>query len=191
MIADMGCTEGGVNLDHIFKRFTVVFAWAGIVGLVLMTLLFVVGARFNTTKSIPVGLYWASSQPVEKGVYVMFCPPQDHVFEEAKRRGYIGPGSCPGGYGYMMKRILAAKNDVVTVSSDGVTVNDKLLPLSLPVNFDKEGRALPYYRINHKTLTDDEVLMMSDVSGTSFDSRYFGPVLRSQIKTVIIPVVTW
>jgi hypothetical protein len=34
------------------------------------------GARINTTKSIPVGLYWTSSAPVEKGAYVLFCPPQ-------------------------------------------------------------------------------------------------------------------
>jgi type IV secretory pathway protease TraF len=32
---------------------------------------------------------------------------------------------------------------------------------------------------------------MSDVSGTSFDGRYFGPINRSQIKTVIRPVITW
>ena len=74
------------------------------------------GARINTTKSIPVGLYWTSSAPVEKGAYVLFCPPQAGVFDDAKARGYIGAGFCPGGYGYMMKRVLAAKDDAVTVS---------------------------------------------------------------------------
>jgi type IV secretory pathway protease TraF len=32
------------------------------------------GARVNTTKSIPVGLYWTSSAPVEKGAYVLLVP---------------------------------------------------------------------------------------------------------------------
>jgi type IV secretory pathway protease TraF len=32
---------------------------------------------------------------------------------------------------------------------------------------------------------------MSDVSGTSFDGRYFGPINRSQIQTVVSPVITW
>ena len=60
------------------------------------------GARVNTTKSIPVGLYWLTKEPVEKGAYVVFCPPQVGVFDDAKERGYIGAGFCPGGYGFMM-----------------------------------------------------------------------------------------
>lgn len=177
--------------NEIFKRFTSAVTLAGSVVIVLLMFLYVVGARFNTTKSIPVGLYWSSNQQIEKGSYVMYCPPQSDVFNAAKERGYIGSGFCPGGYGYMMKRILAAKNDVVSVTDKGVIVNNNLLALSAPISADLQGRPLPHYRIDHKTLDADEVLMMSDVSGTSFDSRYFGPVNRSQIKTVIVPVMTW
>jgi type IV secretory pathway protease TraF len=36
-----------------------------------------------------------------------------------------------------------------------------------------------------------EVLLMSDGSSTSFDGRYFGAVNRAQIRTVIVPVLTW
>ncbi|MBL8368460.1 MAG: S26 family signal peptidase, partial [Candidatus Accumulibacter sp.] len=41
------------------------------------------------------------------------------------------------------------------------------------------------------TLSGSELLLMSDVSGISFDGRYFGPIDRSQIKGVIRPVFTW
>ena len=44
------------------------------------------GARINTTRSIPIGLYWTSGAPVEKGAYVLFCPPphfNEGVFEVA------------------------------------------------------------------------------------------------------------
>lgn len=149
------------------------------------------GVRINTTKSIPVGLYWTSSKPIEKGAYVLFCPPQIGVLIDAKERGYIGSGFCPGDYGYMMKRILAAKNDAVSIADEGVRVNGELLPFSAPIKADKLGRPLKRYQAARFTLGTSEVLLMSDVSGTSFDARYFGPVNRSQIKTVISPVITW
>ncbi len=50
---------------------------------------------------------------------------------------------------------------------------------------------MPRYQSNSYTLGDYEVLLMTDVSPISFDSRYFGPINRSQIKTVITPVITW
>ena len=50
---------------------------------------------------------------------------------------------------------------------------------------------MPRYRSNAFTLGASEVLLMSDVSRTSFDGRYFGPLNRSQIKSVIRSVLTW
>ncbi|KTT27463.1 conjugal transfer protein TraF [Pseudomonas oryzihabitans] len=176
---------------YISKNFTSYVAAGGGLALLLAAACYVAGARVNTTKSIPVGLYWTSSVPVEKGTYVLFCPPQLQVFDDAKERGYIGAGFCQGGYGYMMKRVLAAKGDTVTVDSNGVRVNGELLPLSAPLKTDKAGRLLPRHQPSNYILNDSEVLLMSDVSATSFDGRYFGPIDRSQIKTVIRPVFTW
>jgi len=178
-------------MNRLLKRIAASTAIGG-TGLLLLGLVcYAVGARINTTRSIPLGLYWASSKPVEKGDYVMFCPPQVGVFDMAKERGYINTGLCHGQFGYMMKRILAAKNDAVTVSDDGVRVNGELLPFSRPLKADKGGRSMPRYQSDSYTLGHYEVLLMSDVSAISFDSRYFGPINRSQIKTVITPVITW
>ena len=149
------------------------------------------GVRVNTTKSIPIGLYLTSSSAIKKGAYVMFCPPPSAVFDEARQRRYIGGGSCPGGYGYMMKKVLAAKADAIDVADDGVRVNGELLPLSAPLKADKAGRPLPRYQANRYALGNSEVLLMSDVSSTSFDSRYFGPIHVAQIKSVIEPVFVW
>ncbi|MEX3547658.1 MAG: conjugative transfer signal peptidase TraF [Burkholderia sp.] len=178
-------------MSRLLKRITIGTAIGGAAVLALGVACYAAGARINTTKSIPIGLYWTSSVPVEKGAYVLFCPPQVGVFESAKGRGYIGAGFCPGGYGYMMKRVLAAKDDVVTIADEGVRVNGALLPLSAPIKADKAGRPLPRYQANSFTLGNSEVLLMSNVSATSFDGRYFGPVNRSQIQTVISPVITW
>jgi conjugative transfer signal peptidase TraF len=178
-------------LKNVVKRITVGVAIAGAAVLVLGAACYAAGARINTTKSIPVGLYWTTSAPVEKGAYVLWCPPKAGVFDDAKERGYIGAGFCAGGYGYMMKRVLAAKGDTVTVTDDGVRVNGELLPLSKPIKADSAGRPLMRFQADHYTLGNSEVLLMSDVSGTSFDSRYFGPINLSQAKTVIRPVITW
>ena len=163
----------------------------GVFTLLLGGLFWWVGGLINTTKSIPVGLYWKSDKPIEKGAYVLFCPPKTAVFDEAKARGYIGAGLCLGGYGYLMKKILAVKNDVVSVSDSGVRVNGDWLPLSIPRRVDRAGREMPRYHIQEYSLKDSELLLMSDVSSTSFDSRYYGFIQRSQIQSVIRPIITW
>ena len=147
--------------------------------------------RINTTKSIPLGFYWMTSDSVKKGSYVIFCPPETELFDTAKERGYIGAGFCPGGYGYMMKRVAAVTDDKVAISADGVHVNGKLLPFSVPRAADKAGRPIPRNEIKRYTLGASELLLMSDVSGTSFDGRYFGPIDRKQVQGVIRPILTW
>ena len=54
-------------MSRILKRITTGVAIAGVAALVLAAGGYAAGARINTTKSIPVGLYWTSSAPVEKG----------------------------------------------------------------------------------------------------------------------------
>jgi conjugative transfer signal peptidase TraF len=164
-------------------------AIASLLGVV--ALLGLAGARVNTSRSVALGLYWTSDRPAQKGEYVLLCPPQVGVMEEARRRGYLVAGFCPGGYGYMMKRILAAKGDAVAVGADGVRVNGRLLPFSAPLAADLAGRSMPRFQADRYVLGASEVLLMSDVSRSSFDGRYFGPVGRAQIRTVIVPVLTW
>lgn len=153
--------------------------------------LYLIGARINTTASIPVGLYWRVSQPVEKGAYVMFCPPQVQVFDQAVQRGYIGSGMCPGGYGYMMKRVLGATNDRVDVGRDGVRVNSTLLERSMPLATDGSARQMPRFQSDSYVLSEFQLLLMGDLNAQSFDGRYFGPVQRRQVREVIVPVMTW
>jgi len=149
------------------------------------------GARINTSKSIPVGLYWTTSAPMEKGAYVLVCPPPSGVFNEARARGYIWAGFCPGDYGYLMKQVAATARDTVTVTSTGVRVNGERWPQSMPRLADKAGRRLPRFQADGYVLGHAEVLLMSNGSPTSFDGRYFGPVSRAQLKTAIKPILTW
>ena len=171
------------------KRFTV---YVGVLLSVLMAwgLIYAAGIRVNTTPSIPLGVYQLTNEPLVKGAYVLFCPPPAPVFVMAKARGYVGAGFCPGGYGQLMKRLVAAKDDEVTINVEGVAVNGQRLSLSKPIKLDGGGRPLPHYAKSW-VLDSDEVLVMSDSNSGSFDGRYFGPIQRSQIEGVIRPVFIW
>ncbi len=165
-----------------------------IVGLCLVLVLVLAhqtGLRLNTTRSIPLGLYRMSNDPIVNGAYVLWCPPERQEFNLAKERGYISAGFCPGGYGNMMKKVVASDHDVVSVTDEGVTVNGTLIPASQPIEADAMGRPLPRFRVTDHELTSSELWLMSDTNGRSFDARYFGPVHRGHIQSLIHPVWTW
>jgi conjugative transfer signal peptidase TraF len=172
-------------INYINTVLIVIGFWLAAVGL-----LYAAGARINTSNSIPEGLYWSSDVSIKKGYYVIFCPPKQKIFDEAMRRGYIDAGFCPGGYGYMMKKVLAINGDTISINHYGVQVNGYMLPYSKPISADALDRHLPYLNIAER-LDNSELLLMTDQSPLSFDSRYFGPIAKSQIKAVIQPVFTW
>lgn len=172
------------------QRIYTLTAVAAILVMALATLSYVAGARINTTRSIPIGLYWVSDTEAGIGAYVLFCPPDIDAMAMAQQRGYISAGFCPGNYGYVMKRISAVYSDTVTIDSGGVTVNGRLLPFSRPRAVDAAGRPLPELQASY-TLEADQLLLISDVSNTSFDGRYYGPIHRAQIEAVIKPIITW
>lgn len=147
------------------------------------------GVRVNMTPSIPLGIYRTSSEPIRKGAYVMFCPPEKAVFRLALKRRYIEPGNCPVGSYPMMKRILAAKNDRVEIGPNGVAINGVIVPDSKPRAKDGAGRPLPRY-VASGIVQPGSFIVLGE-NPVSFDSRYYGPIAREQITTVIHPIVTW
>jgi conjugative transfer signal peptidase TraF len=150
----------------------------------------VAGARYNATPSLPEGIYWKVNAPLERGAYVRFCPPDIALIAEAKKRGYIDAGYCPGDYMPLMKRVAALRGDVVEFRADGVAVNGRLLARSAPRQADPSGRPLPQLR-GTVVVGPTQALMMSSYNAGSFDSRYFGLVERSQVKDVVRPLLTW
>ena len=47
---------------------------------------------------------------------------------------------------------------------------------------------MPVLRLKGYRLSAGEVLLMTDYSPISFDGRYFGPIARKQIQSVVRPV---
>jgi conjugative transfer signal peptidase TraF len=177
-------------MKGLSKRLQIVSAALCLFLTALGAALFLSGARINTSNSIPIGLYWKIARPTALGDYVIFCPPQNDLFREARARRYLGAGFCPGGFGPLMKQVAAISGDIVSISEDGVKVNGKRRAFSRPMSMDLEGRSLPQPRITRK-LKASELLLMTDQNPVSFDARYFGPINQSQVESVIKPVLTW
>ena len=161
------------------------------IGLFVLSIVLRLGGFYiNTTPSLPVGLYQIVDEPVSKGSYVAFCPPQSDAFDWAVTRGYINSGDCPGGTGQLLKRVYAVAGDTVLIDETGITVNGQWLPNSAPLFTDSYGAALPQYRFN-AVLGEFEYLLLSDLNPRSFDARYFGVIERAQIVHVVRPIFTF
>ncbi len=158
---------------------------------VFWAVFYVSGWRINTTRSIPRGIYALTDRRVTQGDYVVFCPPEKPIFKEALSRGYVSSGFCAGGYGPLMKKVMGAADDILTINGLGVFLNGRLLPFSQPLLADGAGRVLTHVDLTDYRLKANELLLMTDVIHNSFDARYFGLVDQSQIEAVIDPVINW
>jgi len=103
----------------------------------------------------------------------------------------LAAGPSPAGTCAVIKEIAAVGGDRVTIGAEGVRVNGLLLKNSAPRPADEAGRPLQPYYLNDYTLGTDELLLMSAYSQASFDARYFGPLSRTTIQSVIVPILTW
>lgn len=157
-----------------------------IVGLV--TLAQWIGVRINLSDSIARGLWLVTTSEIAVGEYVLVCPPNVPLLERARERGYIGNGGCPGGFSPLMKRIAAQAGDRVHIATDGVRVNGVLLPHSAPKAVDGAGRPLTAWSPRDFIVGQDELLLYGDGTPYSFDGRYFGPVSRALVQSVIAPL---
>jgi conjugative transfer signal peptidase TraF len=142
------------------KKFSAIMA-TFLISLIAAGVLFhAMGFRVNLTESIPIGLYRITSVETIKNAYVIFCPDERHSFKLAKDRGYIDYGLNRGGYGYLMKKVVAISGDILSVTPEGVFVNQTLLPFSKPKLKDGMNRTLPQWRTLDYQLKENEVMTM-------------------------------
>ena len=173
------------------KRFLLSLYGGGLLVLAGIAVIKQAGFRVNTSPSIPLGIYRTTTSPLSVGSYVLLCPENKEPFITAQKRDYIGAGYCPGGLGYMFKRVAALPNDIITTTSNGMYINGKLYPDSKPFHHDALNRMLPIWHANQTRLKAGEVVLMTQGDKNSFDARYFGPLPQQQIVSVVRPVLTW
>jgi len=182
--------EKGIKSKAQVKRLRW-FALGCLAGVAGMWAVCAIGLRVNGTDSEPIGIYWAVSKAPAKGDFVFALPPAAPIFNLAKERGYLAAGPSPAGTCGLIKQVAALSGDRVTIGVQGVQVNGVLLKNSAPRPTDEAGRPLSAYELSDYALRSEEVLLMSDYNPASFDGRYFGPLSKTTIQSVIVPVITW
>lgn len=177
-------------LMKIGQRIAACLAGAAALVLAVAGGLNLAGARWNTTASVPEGLYWTIKAPIKTGAYVLVCPTDTRIDQMARERTYIGTGPCPGNYERMIKRIGGMTGDAIAVRADGVYVNNRKIADSAPMAHDPAGRPLPVIAGASFALGSHQVLLMGE-NQLSFDSRYYGAVGEDAVVSVLKPIWTW
>ena len=147
------------------------------------------GFRLNLTPSEPLGLWRivALQRPVETGDLVFICPPVTASFEEARRRGYVRRGLCPGGFAPLIKTVAALPGQHIEIGAN-VTVDGKPLASSIVRASDGEGRPITPFKTGIVPLRN---LFLHSSFASSYDSRYFGPVPDTGLLGLARPVLTF
>ncbi len=175
------------------KRMAILLCTMAGVILALGYLATALGLCINLTPSMPVGLYLTHTgpnHPLQRGTLVLLCPLETPAFRLAMNRNYIGAGSCPNQSSPLLKPVAAVAGDTVTLSPQGVQVNQTWLPQSKIFNYDSAERPLPHWPYGLYTVHSGEVWLFSTHSLQSYDSRYFGPIDEARITTSVTPLWT-
>ncbi len=169
----------------------ILFSLATVVALIFgaVVVAFVGGFRLNLTPSEPLGLWRIEPlhRIVAAGDLVFVCPPITAAFEEARHRGYLRWGSCPGGVAPLIKMVAALPGQRVEIGADVVIDGEELTASDLRAT-DGEGRAIRPYTGG---VVPAAHLYLHSSYASSYDSRYFGPVPDSGLLGFARPVLTF
>ncbi len=136
---------------------------------------------WNTTASVPRGLYARASGPPARGDYVLFWMPSEARALAAERH-YL-PTSVPA-----LKPVAAMAGDEVCAHAERVSINGA--PPSARASIDHQGRPMPAWE-GCRVLREDEVFVFSTYAADSFDGRYFGPSAFTDVIEKVVPLWTF
>lgn len=149
---------------------------------------FLAGLRVNLTPSYPLGLWRIDplTRDAAVGDRIFICPPPDQTFEQARDRGYLGRGLCPGWFSPLIKTVIAVAGQRVVLDAS-IAVDGVQIALSSVRPADGEGRALTPDAGG--VVPAGQLFLFSDFAG-SYDSRYFGPVPDDGLLGLARPLLT-
>lgn len=146
------------------------------------------GLRINWTPSYPLGLWRIVplNRSVHLGDRIFICPSETETFRQARARGYLRRGLCPGWFSPLIKTVAASSGQRVGIDRT-VAIDGRELPDSTLQRLDGSGRALTPAAGGF--VPPGMVFLHSPYRG-SYDSRYFGPVPAAGVLGLAEPVLT-
>ena len=143
--------------------------------------------RFNTTDSVPIGLYLSQSQP---GVpFVGICLDANTLRSAMAAGLELGHGECPDGHEAILKTVYrATPESPIVLDSNGFTIAGVPTANTTPKAFSKTGKPLTHYAFGRYT---SGLWAISGHSRDSYDSRYFGPVVREDVRFYAKPLLVF
>ena len=138
----------------------------------------------NPSPSMPRGVYLLG--PILNpavGDTVAACIPAGDQARLYRSRDYL-PASdrCASGLSPVLKPVVAAAGDTVSINSDGTRVNGVLLPNSRVYDTDTQGLPIGHLPLQwSKRLGTGEYFVLANRIPRSLDSRYYGPLPRENI----------
>jgi len=157
----------------------------------LFALIYQLGYRINLSESYPKGIYKTiPKQTIEYGDFVMFCPQDSPLMQEALKRQYILRGQCRGGFYPLLKKVVALEGDNVKIN-DYVYINGKKQKKSKLYNKDPKGNLLPRSNETNITIAKGYMFLLSDYHELSFDSRYIGEVELNTTLSLMKSIYTF
>jgi len=153
----------------------------------LFTLVYQLGYRINLSESYPRGIYKSiPKKTLDYGDFVMFCPKDSPLMQEALKRQYILRGQCRGGYYPLLKKVVALQGDNVEIK-EYVYINGEKQKKSKLYKKDPKGNLLPKSKENNISIKKGYMFLLSDYHELSFDSRYIGAVEINRTISLMKP----
>ena len=128
-----------------------------------------------------------------RGELVAACLPSN-VARFAVSRGYLSVSpisECPDHAAPVGKLLLALPGDQIEIRPDFVSINGQSFAHSATAQRDGSGRRLPRMSAGQYRVPAGSVWLFGFNDPRSFDSRYYGPLPLSAIRSVAVPLLTW